>query len=112
MNITRLMPQILLVTMLAWAAGCATPNPLAGWKVYFHEPDQTITNDYRDYIQKLPPKERKYAGGIQYFEDGTGELAIKIEIPLNGTSWQHVLIYDKNNKRIKTIKYSSGSYRS
>jgi hypothetical protein len=112
MNITRFTQQILMLTAFVWIAGCATPNPLAGWKFYFHEPNQTISNDYQDYIQKLPPEERKYAGGIQYFENGTGELAVKIEIPLNGTWWQHVLVYDKDSKRIKTIKYASGDYAS
>jgi hypothetical protein len=111
MNVIRFSIWILLAACV-WVVGCATPNPLAGWKVYFHEPDQTITNDYQDYIQKLPPEERKYAGGIQYFEDGTGQHAVKIEIGLNGTWWQHVLIYDKNDKRIKVIKYASGGYRS
>ena len=80
--------------------------------MYFQEPNQTITVDYTFYIQTLPPEERKYAGGIQYFEDGAGEIAIKIEIPLNGTWWQHILIYDQNSKRIKTVKYASGNYRS
>jgi hypothetical protein len=101
---------------LVWTVGCSGlvhhPDPLAGWNVYFHEPNQTITSDYKDYIQKLSPEENKYAGMIQYFEDGTGGIAIKIEIPLNGTAWEHILIYDKESKRIKVIKYLSGHYRS
>jgi hypothetical protein len=111
MSITRF-PSFVLLVALVFAVGCTTPNPLAGWKVFFHEPDQTITNDYQDYIKKLPPEERKYAGMIQYFEDGTGQHAVKIRIPLNGTWWNHVLIYNKDNKRIETKVYSSGNYGS
>ena len=101
------------------AVGCVTPkptppapNPLAGWNFENHEPDQAVTNDYRDYIQKLPHEEGKYAGPIHYFEDGTGQHAIMIMIGINGTVWRHVLIYDKDDKRIKTIKYASGDYHS
>ena len=97
-----------------WVAGCvSTTNPLVGWKVDFnHEPDQVIVIDYQNYIQKLPPDEKKFAYPNHFYEDGMGQHAVQIEIPLNGTWWEHVLIYDKDNKRIKTIKYSSGSYRS
>jgi hypothetical protein len=31
---------------------------------------------------------------------------------LNGTAWNHVLIYDKDNKRVKVIKYVGYHYRS
>lgn len=102
-----------LCAALVWSVGCATPNPLAGWKVNFdHDLDQTIVKDYQDYIEKLPPKEKKFAYLNHTFENGTGQHAVQIEIPLNGTWWEHVLIYDKDNKRIKTIKYSPGGYRS
>jgi hypothetical protein len=92
--------------------GCTTTNPLAGWKPYFHEPDQKVTSDYQGYIQKLPPEERQFAGMIQYYEDGMGHIAIEIQVPLNGRCWEHILIYDKDNNRVKTIKYMSGHYRS
>ena len=108
-----------LLAMFLCGFGCSTskpiPNPLAG----FHRADEAnmdknkvITDDYKDYIQKLSPEERKYLGTIFYFEDGTGQHAVKIEIGLNGTWREHVLIYDKDNKRIKTIKYSDGGYQS
>ena len=93
--------------------GCSsskpTSDPLAGWQIDFnHEPDLAITKDYQDYIQKLSPEEKGYALPIvHYFKDRTGQHAIQITIGL-GTDWEHVLIYDKDNKRIKTIKYISG----
>ena len=118
MNIIRLPIWILLAALLGGCGGCQTktPDPLAGWKVLFSRDyekfDKAITDDYQDYIQKLPPKERNGVGPISYFEDGTGQHAVRIEIAINGTDWAHVLIYDKNNKRIKVIKFVSGHYRS
>jgi hypothetical protein len=121
MNITRFTFCILL-TAIFWVTGCAapkpSPNPLAGWKVCgsqdYNKIDTAIRDDYRGYIQKLPPDERKFVDDnfIDFFQDEAGQHAVKIEIPLNGTWWEHVLIYDKDNKRIKTIKYSTGHYAS
>jgi hypothetical protein len=74
--------------------------------------NKAISDDYHDYISKLSPEERKYVGPLQFFEDGAGQHAVEIEIALNGTWWFHVLIYDKNNQRVKVIKYSPGGYRS
>ena len=66
---------------------------------------QSVTTTH-DYIQKLSQKDRKYVGPIGFYEDGTGQHAVEIEEALHGTWWFHVLIYDKGDKRIKTIKYS------
>lgn len=106
-----------LLAAIVLAVGCAGlvhhPDPLAGWKYDFsHQPIPAIESDYQDYIQKLPPEERKNIGPIHTYVNGAGQHAVRITIPINGTSWQHVLIYNKDNKRIKTIKYSSGGYRS
>jgi hypothetical protein len=115
MNITRFTFCILLAALIC-GTGCATPDPLKGWHLCFSQDPkylgEAIVADYQDYIQKLPPKEKNFAYYEHDFEDGAGQHAVRIEIPLNGTWWEHVLIYDKNNKRIKTIKYSSGGYRS
>jgi hypothetical protein len=88
-------------------------NPIAGWKPDFApQLDPVVAKNCQDYIQTLPSKERERAGPIFYFEDGTGQHAVQIRIGINGTSWEHILIYDKDNKRIKTIKYISGRYAS
>ena len=100
--------------MLACLSGCEMfanhTNPIAGWKPDFSPPPiyQAIEKDYNDYIQTLPPKERQSIGPIVFFEDTSGQHAVEITIGLNGTNWEHVLIYDKDNKRIKIIKYISG----
>jgi len=87
-------------------------NPIAGWQKDYGKADQSIVNDCQDYIHKLPPEDKKYIGPMTFFEDGTGQHAVEIEEALNGTWWFHVLIYDKDNKRIKTIKYVSGHSQS
>jgi hypothetical protein len=102
--------------------GCAAPkplpkpDPLAGWHFCSSQDpaklDKAIRTDYQDYIRHLPPEEMNFASYEHDFENGTGQHAVLIVIGLNGTWWNHVLIYDKANKRIKTIKYSDGHYRS
>jgi hypothetical protein len=108
-------------TGFVWTIGCATrtPDPLAGWKsgptAYEGNPfNKAITDDYRSYIQKLPSDERHSVSdfGVRFFENSTGQRAVRIEIGVHGTWWEHVLIYDKDNKRIRTIKYTNGGYRS
>jgi|SRR5450755_1885573 hypothetical protein len=108
-----------LVLIAAFICGCGcvapqpSPDPLAGWRpVFVGQPDKTIEKDYQDYIQKLPPDDRKYAGPIWFFENGTGQHAIKIDVEYGGSMWEHVLIYDKDEKRVKLIKYYNGRYMS
>ena len=99
--------------------GCSsskpTSDPLAGFHAASKKLDQTIVNDYQNYMQNLSPEEKQNFGPyppVDFFEDGTGQHAVQIKIGLNGTVWLHDLIYDKDNKRIKTIKYAAGHYAS
>jgi hypothetical protein len=90
-------------------------NPIEGWQeIYIGRPDKAIEDDYRDYINKLPPKKRESATSIHSFEDGTGQHAVSIRVWLDGmwdgTEWVYVLIYDRNDKRVKVIKYLDGYY--
>jgi hypothetical protein len=119
---------LLLLTMLVLTAGCAWPwvfftgkgpqhpDPLEEWKLCWSQDsnklNKAIVDDYQDYIQKLPAEEKKFIGPIQFFEDGTGQHAVRIEIALKGIDWAHVLIYDKENKRMRVIKYAAGRYMS
>jgi hypothetical protein len=107
---------LVLAAMFLLGFGCNTSkptlDPLAGFHAASKNPDQVIVNDYQSYIQKLSPEDRKYARVSGYNEDGTGQHAAVIEIDLNGTAWNHVLIYDKDNKRIKVVKYVAFHYRS
>ena len=106
------LPFLILVATLAFEFGCGTtkpaPDPLAGWQMALKNPNQVITSDYQNYIRTLSPDEQKFVAYVECFEDGTGQYAVKITIGLNHTNWEHVLVYDKDNKRIKVIKYVSG----
>ena len=109
-----------LLAMFLCGFGCSsskpTPDPLAGWKPDFtsRPSDQVIEKDYQDYIQKLPPEDSKFVGPAQFFEDGTGQHAVEIEVfeKNKNASWQHILFYDKENKRIDVIKYDHRKYQS
>jgi len=111
MNLSRFTSCILLVAFV-WVSGCApqTPDPLAGWRLcYSQNPKDlgpAIMADYQDYMQKLSPQDRSHIGITNTFEDGTGQHAISIEVFVTGdTSWRYALIYSKENKRIKVVKY-------
>lgn len=121
MNISPLTSLIALVTLVC-ALGCGTarhkPSPLDGWhirKPSFALPgDKMIVDDYNAYIQNLPPGEKRYVdeNSIWFLEDSSGQTAVEIKIPLDGTWWVHALIYDKDKTRIKAVKYRAGRYRS
>jgi len=92
-----------------------TPDPLAS----FHfsslnnlHANKIIETDYQNYIQKLPASEKDFVGSMGFSEDNTGQHAVHLTIGVGGTWWEHILIYDKDNKRIKVIKYRNGGYRS
>jgi hypothetical protein len=105
-----------LLAMFLCGFGCSsskpTTDPLTGFHRASKNPDQIIEKDYQDYIQKIPPKEKDFVGSVEFFEDGTGQHAIDISVGVSGRYWRHILIYDKDDKRIKTIKYKTGAYQS
>ena len=121
MNAIRL-PIWVLLAALVWAAGCVAPkhhpDPLYGWKRSWSQNpskfDKAIVDDYQEYIQKLPQKERILAieSNISFFENSTGQHAVRISIPVEGLIgdiwWNHILVYDTNDRRIRTIKHKGG----
>jgi len=109
-----------LVVGLAFGFGCypskPTPDPLQGFYVAGKfDPDsnsnKAIDEDSKNYIKTLSPKEKDIAGR-EFFEDDNGRHAVKISYTLNDNNWEHILIYDKNNHRIKAVKYVSGHSES
>ena len=111
----------ILLAVCLWIVGCSTPkpvvDPLTGWKYcYSDDParsNKTIENDYQDYIKTLAPEKRSFTSSVvKMYEDGTGQHAVKIMRGVNGTWWEHILIYDRDNNRIKVYKYPNGGYRS
>jgi hypothetical protein len=110
---------LMLMAMFVLGFGCnaskPTPDPLAGWKTDFHEqPSQAIEKDYHDFIQKLQSEGNGPAAANGFLEDGTGQHAIVLEIfeYNKNASWQYALIYDKEDKIIKVIKYGYRKYQS
>ena len=99
MNAARL-TSCLLIVIAFFGTGCGRllmalstlrpnpgPNPLVGWNyTRSQDPDKldkAIRDDYLDYIRKLPADERNRAS-VQFLEDGTGQHAVRIEIPVRG----------------------------
>ena len=115
MIINRIAFYIVLGVFLL-TVGCVTnsaPYPLAGWQKDYGKVGQSIVNDYQSYIQNLSPEEQLYMGGTNFFEDDTGRHAVRIEVDIDGKdAWYHILFYDKDNKRIKAVKYFKGRYQS
>ena len=125
---TRFSSIVVFIVAAAAVTACKPSqqaDPLVGWTIKSgsfiglpatdtgYRLDQTITADYEAYINALPSEEKAHAklGAELYLaEDGSGQHAVKIIIPLKGTYWTHVLVYDKSDKRVKLIKYRSGKY--
>ena len=66
----------------------------------------------KEYIQSLSLKRKDFVGSVDFLESRTGQHAVDIKIGINGKWWEHILIYDKDNTRIKVIKYRNGGYES
>lgn len=73
-----------------------------------------ISDDVQKFVNKLPMdgpvKWCCWIEDMKFYEDGTGQHAVGFQIPHSGTWWGYVLIYDKNNKRLKAIRYVQGHY--
>src|SRR5215469_820590 len=93
----------------------AEVSPLPGYK--------GISDDVQNYVNKLPvehgpswdPVRRRWCYWIEdmrFYEDGTGQHAVGFHIPHNGTWWGYALIYDKDNKRVKAVRFIEGHYAS
>ena len=110
-----LMPLIVL-TGCVWSK--PPPDPLAGWRrCATQDPakfDQAIIKDYHAYIGTMPPEQKRPVDeqSAFFFEDGSGQHAVRIEVGLGGVYRDHLLFYDKDNKRIKGMKYPNGMYVS
>src|SRR6266581_5773779 len=94
-------------TVPPYPTGSASPgaNPIAGWAACRSQDlgklDKAIQDDYRDYVSTLSHNERIWMGPVGLSEDGSGQHAVTIPIAWWGTWWNHVLVYDKDNRRVK-----------
>ena len=117
---------ILFLTFIL-VAGCAkpkpTPDPLAGWTFrtfdnfsvpgaqHHYHLDKAIMDDYQDFIRK----DNLFVSGAitGFYEDGTGQHAVEFEAFVAGNeSWHYAIIYDKENKRVKVVKYGRTMHMS
>jgi len=110
-----------LLAIFLCGFGCSsskpTPDPLAGWQKDYSPPgpsDAIIERDIQDYIQNLPSNQKGYGGSQIWYKDGKGQHAVSVEIfeGNKNASWQHLFFYDKENKRIKVIRYGHIKYQS
>jgi hypothetical protein len=122
MKIARLLFCVLLAAFVC-GLGCTStrPDPLAGWTFHafegfemppyghnhYHNP-QAISDDYDAYLKQNGFFTVGALTGL--YEDGTGQHAARFQAGKDGTYWDCILIYDKDNKRIKVIKHIDGHY--
>jgi hypothetical protein len=120
MRFTHLLSALFVITLFLAFNGC-TPHsdPMKGWKELGRLSNtaapETITKDAQTFIQTLPATEKVASGedyNVTYWEDVIGQHAVVLNTPHDGEHWHYALIYDQNNRRIKVIKYSTGSYMS
>jgi uncharacterized protein YceK len=127
----------LLLPVDLWPKAPPPTNPIVGWKVVSDigcKPGEmrveispipgyeAISADVQAFANQLPIDQvPDYAGGgtrrwcywmesLTFYEDGTGQHAVSFIIPHDGTDWGYALIYDKNNKRVKAVRYVQGHY--
>jgi hypothetical protein len=120
-----------LALSIALVSGCScsapkpTPDPLAGWTFKpfpgselppfannTNHLDKAIIDDYQDFITNNKLILFGAMGG--YFEDGNGQHAVEFTAfpPDSNSTWNYVIIYNKENKRIKLIKYGYRQFQS
>jgi hypothetical protein len=126
-NDIRLSNWVLLACLVS-LTGCAVferhSDPLAGWTFYSFpnlgppylyktKPlDQAIIDDYQSYIKKNDLYLQGAIGG--FYEDGAGQRAVGFTAfpPQKNATWNYVLIYDNQDKRVKVIRYGYVRYQS
>jgi len=95
-----------VVTTKAVPAG-VVPAELKGWQAS-RLLDKVVITDYNVYIGALLPAERVGVADVRSFADDTGQHAVAITVNGKDGSWMHVLVYDKQNKRLRVSKEIQG----
>lgn len=92
---------------------------MAGWKGLGTFDNMAVLDTFRrdaqTFFQTLPPIEKnesQHGDAITFRENGTGQHAVVLSAPHNGEHWHYALIHDRDNRRIKVLKDSTGSYMS
>jgi hypothetical protein len=129
---------ILIVAILALCSSCSNfmakwppaVDPLKGWNSWSpddevlwpamfssparpptHSPlDKRIKDNYQSYLQKHEPG--YFSESPSFYEDGTGQHAVKIRIGRDDDYTIYIFIYDKHNVRTKIMRFADGGYAS
>ena len=137
MSATRFMLGVLLLASFSWG-GCTFvlhpinetfachSSPIDGWKRVGEvdytfpkgSPQNSLNPGYSaisDDVQKYVKKKKLPVADFIFFEDGTGRHAVSFRVDssgslIGGTCWVYVAIYDKNNERVKVVRYVEGYY--
>jgi hypothetical protein len=88
---------------------CLTTNdpatdPLAGWKESGDLPADTVVTDYNEYIEALPAAERPGVANVKYYTDDSGRTGVLVIVFVNREPWNHLLVYDKDQRRSGVTK--------
>ena len=90
------------------AGATALPAALKGWKETKDLPADTVVTDYNDYVEKLPKAERPGVADVKYYVDDDGRNAVAVLVNVGDTQWTHLLVYDKQHKRVEMTKFAAG----
>jgi hypothetical protein len=71
--------------------------------------NKTIKDDYQNYLHKHEPGYFSVTGAA-FYEDGTGQHAVKIEVGRNGSYTVYIFMYDNHNVRTKIMRFANGGY--
>ena len=75
-----------------------------------HSPlDKAIKDDFQGYLQKHEPGYFSVEGA-SFYEDGTGQHAVKMDVGRNGSYTIYIFMYDKHNARIRIMRFADGGY--
>jgi hypothetical protein len=115
--------MVLVALMVFLLSGCATGRTaLEEWKVSRKTPEgcpfaKAICEDYKRYLERLSGKQKTLLSDwdLEFYEDGNGRHAVMIR-NVRKVGWvfnytyNHILIYNKRNKRTKVMRYRTGTY--
>jgi uncharacterized protein YceK len=77
------------------------------WLVCEYKLDKTIRADARNFIEALPTEERSSAHFAYSLAEDNGESAVEIVTFVDKVRWKYILIYDKDKRRRKEIRFPS-----
>jgi len=67
-----------------------------------------VVDDYQTFIKK---KKLGWIKSYEFFDDGTGQHAVRLAAGTDGTYSTHILVYDSSGQRVRVISYVTGHYR-